>query len=380
MLNPRLFKRTKSTDFYKGHLDEIEMRFEIATQKTSQNSPIRAFFLAAMGDDVQIHTEALKSDLALVRFAAMSNSKFVPDIALLATEPLAKYAYAYNQASSAEIVERIGMTKQNLNPVVKELLLVHPNKTGELSELLALQPSYNPEEIYGDEVYAFFWEALGMESEEVDLEAAEALIYLSLLDAVETPGANYAFWVDIFEEVVPDGIEDFLQLVVEMPREVSDFTFCVSEIRCWASEKVSDENLIRLLAKDEVGPNSGVGGFYWADSRTPRNTLLMNPATPKDIFHSVWEEELSAPDELDSYLNGNLWRLAVSQYTPNEILEGIIARIEDGRIKEEITVSNLLIGEPQDFPSGLANNEALTGELAERVQALLVKHGLGIEE
>jgi hypothetical protein len=257
---------------------------------------------------------------------------------------------------------------------------VHPNKTNELAALFALEPNFDPQENYDDEAYAFFWEALGMESEEVDLEAAEALIYLSLLDAVEAPSANDAFWVEVFEDVAPAGIEEFLQLVVEMPREVSDFAYCVSEIRCWASEQVSDEKLIRILADDENGPYSGVGGFYWADSRTPRNTLLMNPATPKEIFHSIWEEEISTPDELDSYLNGNLWRLAVSQYTPIEILEGIIARIEDGRIKEEITVSNLLIGEPQDFASGLANNCALTDELAGRVQALLVKHGLEVEE
>jgi hypothetical protein len=380
MLNPRLFKRTNSKDFNKGHLDEIELRFEVATQKMPESSPIRYFFLASMGDDAQVHSEALKSDQPLVRFGAMTNAKFSPDIELLASEPLAKYAYAYNQASSAEIVERIGMSKQELNPVVKELLQVHPNKTSEMAALFALEPSFDPQENYDDEAYAFFWEALGLESEEVDLEAAEALIYLSLLDAVEAPGANDTFWVEVFEDVAPVGIEDFLQLVVEMSREVSDFAYCVSEIRCWASEQVSDEKLIRLLAQDEVGPQSGVGGFYWADSRTPRNTLLMNPATPKDIFYSIWEEELSTPDELDSYLNGNLWRLAVSQYTPIEILEGIIARIEDGRIKEEITVSNLLIGEPQDFASGLANNSALTDELAGRVQALLVKHGLEVEE
>lgn len=379
MLNPELFKRgDRGVGFqHRSHLTELDYRLEIVREKYLESSPTRAFYMAALIKDSGEIEKGLQSEHEMVRFAAMTNSNFTPTMDLLASEPLARYAFAYNQSTSTEILDQIAMSKKRQNPVIRALVEIHPNKSQEVAAFYALSPQEGNEE-YDDSSYDFFWEAMGYESEKIDLEAMKALTYLDLLNVIEVPGSNDSFWYDAILDIEPEGLTKLYKFYAQMPQDASGFYPDLCVLRCWAAEYLTDQTVIEMFADDDYRVSSGVGGFYWADSRSPRSCVIMNEKVNPDLVRRIFQEEIAGED-FDSYLNGVLWRLACSTFSPVDVTTEIVKMLSDGTIKDELTINNLLVGEPEDFPQGLYSNSQISKEAREIVMKMIEERGLSTD-
>jgi hypothetical protein len=377
MLNPDLFKRTSDSYRGKGQIAVLKERLEIVREKYLEGSITRSFYIAAMTEDAAIIHEALGSESEMLRFAALSNSHYLATKDVLNNEPLAYYALAYNQSTPTEILDEIGMGKKNKNPVVRALIEIHPHKSQELAAFYALSPKSDEEE-YDDSSYDFFWEAMGYETEKVDLDAMKALTYLDLLNVVEVPGSNDSFWYDAILENETRGLKALYEFYASMPQDASGFYYDLCVMRCWAAEYLTDKKTLEALSEDDYRVGSGVGGFYWADSRSPRSCVVMNEKVSPDLVRKIYQEEISR-NNYDEYLNGMLWRLACSPFSPQDVTTDIVFKIVAGVIKDEYVVNNLLVGEPDDFPQGLYHNSSLAPGVRATVNELVAKRGLSTE-
>jgi len=377
MLNPDLFKRKSDSYRGKGQIAVLEERLEIVREKYLEGSITRSFYIAAMTEDAAIIKKALGSESEMLRFAAMSNSHFTPTMEIYKSEPLAAYAYAYNQSTSAEIIDAIAMTKKSQNPVIRALVEIHPHKSKEVAAFYAISP-LEANEDYDDSSYDFFWEAMGYETEKVDLEAMKALTYLDLLNVVEVPGSNDSFWYDAILENETSGLKKLYEFYASMPQDASGFYYDLCVMRCWAAEYLTDKKTLEAFSEDDYTVSSGIGGFYWADSRSPRSCVIMNEKVSPDLVRKIYQEEISR-NNYDEYLNGMLWRLACSPFSPQDVTTDIVFKIVAGVIKDEYVVNNLLVGEPDDFPQGLYHNSSLAPAVRATVNELVAKRGLSTE-
>jgi hypothetical protein len=379
MLNPDLFKSGDSGVGYRhrSQVTELAHRLEIVTEKYPESSPTRAFYIAALSSDPRDIEKGMQSEHEMVRFAAMTNVGFVPTLELLKTEPLAKYAFAYNQSTSSEVLDAIALTKKkNQNGVIRALVEIHPNKSQEVAALYALSPLGENDE-YDDSSYDFFWEAMGYESEKIDLEAMKALTYLDLLNVIEVPGSNDSFWYEAILDNEPSGLKKLYEFAASMPQDASGFYEDLCVLRCWAAEFLTDKATLEAFSEDDFTVSSGIGGFYFADSRSPRSCVIMNEKVSPALVRKIYQDEIKNED-FDAYLNGVLWRLASSAFSPQDVTSGLVALIKDGTIKDEQTIENLLIGEQGDVPQGLYNNPSLSPETKGEVAEMIALRGLTV--
>ena len=359
--------QSDSGEALSAYKSEIAERLEVIYQEYPQCKLTQAFYLAASSADPTILKSSSNSESQMVRFAVMANSNFTPTMKLLETEPLARYAFACNQATENEILDRIALSHERQNPVIRALVETHPNKSQEVAAFYAMSPVVENQR-YDDPEYDFFWEAFGVEGE-VDLTAIEALIYLSMLDVVESPSLGSDFWGQAFDGPFPKGMNEVLSFFAKIPEDISKYAEFVVEVRTWAALEASELTEIENLSTDFNSTLTSYGQMEWVDSRSPRNSLILNSNTPISLLREIYDHEIENKCD-EAFINGTLWRFAVSEYTPQDILEDLISRVEDGRISDPILVKALLMGQPYDYPFGLRTNKNLTKEQLLRVEAL----------
>ena len=92
------------------------------------------------------------------------------------------------------------------------------------------------------------------------------------------------------------------------------------------------------------------------------------------------KEESEDSAGLNEFPHPVLWRLSCNPAAPEDVIEGIMSLIEQGLVTDEYAQSELLVGEPDDFPYGLVTNPAVKGALRARVEALMRERDLDPEE
>ena len=318
----------------------LQERLQKAQEAGANYSQLASIFEAAStADPTQLET-LKKHDSAAVRFSAFCNPLTVVTTSDLKSDPLIKFAAVFNPSTTTEMLDQIGLNQTLLNPVIPETIHNHKNASKEFRVFRAITDIGINEDLYEDETEMFFMEAIFDDGEVqtvIDLESLEALFYLYILGFIEAPRPTREFW-EYFLDSEPKNITENIELfgsLPAIPESLYDECEAVVGARCLAGGWSKNQDLIRSLVWDKQLLYTGVGGFYWQDSRSPRSSVAAN------------------------------------EHTPEDLLRGIISLIEKGLVTDEYTQSELLVGEPVDFPYGLVTNPAVKGELRNRVEVLM---------
>ena len=322
-----------------------------------------------------------KNDSPAVRFSTFCNPLTVVSSSDLKTDPLIKYAAVFNPSTPSEILDEIGLNQTSLNPVIPETIHGHKNASKEFKVFRAITDFGINDELYDDETEKYFYEAIfddGQVQSVIDLESLEALFYLYILGFIEAPRPTRDFW-EYFLDSEPKNITENIELFGSLPAipdSLYDECETVVGARCLAGAWSKNPELIRTLAWDKQLLYTGVGGFYWQDSRSPRSSVASNENTPADLLRTILKEESEDSAGLNEFPHPVLWRLSCNPAAPEDVIEGIISLIEQGVVTDEDAQSELLVGELDDFPYGLVTNPAVKGDLRKRVEALMHERDL----
>ena len=354
----------------------LQERLQKAQEAGANYSQLASIFEAAStADPTQLET-LKKHDSPAVRFSAFCNPLTVVTTSDLKSDPLIKFAAVFNPSTTTEMLDQIGLNQTSLNPVIPETIHNHKNASKEFRVFRAITDIGINEDLYEDETEMFFMEAIFDDGEVqtvIDLESLEALFYLYILGFIEAPRPTREFW-EYFLDSEPKNITENIELfgsLPAIPESLYDECEAVVGARCLAGGWSKNQDLIRSLAWDKQLLYTGVGGFYWQDSRSPRSSVASNEHTPADLLRSILKEESEDSKGLNEFPHPVLWRLSCNPAAPEDVIEGIISLIEKGLVTDEYTQSELLVGEPEDFPYGLVTNPAVKGELRNRVEVLM---------
>jgi len=315
-----------------------------------------------------------KHNSRAVQFATFCNPLTVISSLDLQSDPFIKFAAVFNPSTLTEILDEIGLNQTSLNPVIPETIHVHKNVSKEFQvfrEIIGFT-----EELYGDETEKFFTEAFFEDGEVrtvVDLESLESLFYLYILGFIEAPTPTGEFWEYFLSDEVTNINEtiDLFGSLPAIPESLYEECDAVVGARCLAGGWSKRPELLRSLAWDRQLLYTGVGGFYWQDSRSPRSSVASNEHTPTDLLREIFNEESEDSEGLNDFPHPVLWRLSCNPSTPEDVIEGIISLIEQNLVTDGDTQRELLIGEPDDFPYGLVTNPAVKGDLRNRVETIM---------
>lgn len=359
----------------------IQDRLRLAQAAGTEYAELADTFEAALTQDEQALANFAKHSSAAVRFAALCNPKWVITDSELANNPLAKYAAVFNPSTSSALLDQIGMIQPTKNPVIPEAIHAHKNASKEFQVFRAINDIGLNEDNYEDESEMYFYEAIfddGDVQGMIDLESLEALFYLYILGFIDAPSPTREFW-EYFLDSEPKNLSENLHLfgsLPAIPEDLYDECEAVVGARCLAGAWTHDVSLMRSLAWDKQLLYTGVGGFYWQDSRSPRSSVASNHKAPVDLLRMLYAEELADTEGLNAFPHPVFWRLACNPSSPHDVLEGIISLIEESKITEEYARRELLVGEDGDYPYGLITNPAVQGDLRARVEKLVIERNL----
>lgn len=364
---------------------KLQDRLRKAQDAGADFALLACIFEAASTVDSSQLENLRKHDSRAVRFSTFCNPLTVVSSLDVQGDPLIKFAAVFNPSTLTEILDEIGLNQTLLNPVIPEAIHNHKNASKEFQVFRAISDFEIKEELYDDETEKFFTEAIFDDGEVrtvVDLDSLEGLFYLYILGFIQAPRPTREFWnffLDFEVSNVTETIEMFGSLPA-IPESLYDECDAVVGARCLAGGWSKNPQLIRSLAWDRQLLSTGVGGFYWQDSRSPRSSVASNEHTPTDLLRDVFKEESEDSDGLNDFPHPILWRLSCNPALPEDVIEGIISLIEQNLVSDEYTQSELLVGEPEDYPFGLVTNPAVTGELRNRVETLMRARDLNPED
>jgi hypothetical protein len=194
-------------------------------------------------------------------------------------------------------------------------------------------------------------------------------------------------WLSVLDELEasPDmHFSELLRMFARMPAIPQDFYECeaINRVRVLAAEFTNEAADMERLVWDKKTLNTGVGGFYWLDSSSPRAGVAYNKNAPSEILKRIFLEESQDEVALHEYPAAILWRLAGNPSSPQEVLEGIVSLLESGAIHDEDGFSEigLLVGEEDDANVGLAWNPSVKSKLRTRVEMLMKDRDLEPED
>ncbi len=338
---------------------------------------------ATTGDSGKLAT-LCQHESEAVRFATAINPLTKITIADLQSNALLQFAAIFNPTTATETLDFIGQWGSALNFVIPEIGRRHQNASKELQALWAVvEPRleiehYDPDE-YEREKY--FFEATFGVSPNYDFnfsgDALKGLLYLHILGKIDAPDETGEFWADVYEyfESNPGKSADVLSLFARMPALPENFVDCgaVNRVRTIAAEMTDQVSEMERLVWDKNTLHTGVGGFYWLDSHSPRAAVAWNQNAPTELLMQIFIEESKDEKALTEYPVAVLWRLAANPNSPQAVLEGIVSLLESGVIGDSDGHSQrgLLVGEADDSAEGLVMNPSVKGPLRSRVEKLM---------
>jgi hypothetical protein len=365
---------------------ELQERLKVAQEAGPKYEELASIFEAAITEDVAKLSQYRTHPSAGVRFAAFINPLTEVSIIELDSDPLLKYAAIYNPSTSTQILDYIGLSKTSVNPIIPEAIHAHANASKEFQVFRAITDFGIMSEYYEEDSELYFFEAIYDSDADIrnslDLTALEALLFSYLLGLIEAPDATGEFWLLDFKKI-PANFSQLLEMFGRMPAISSNlYDVCgvVQRVRIVAAERSNVDSELEALAWDSETVCTGVGGFYWLDSLSPRAAVAWNRNSHSGLLQQIFNEEISNEERLKEYPASILWRLASNPSSPHDVLDGIIALIEQGRIVDEYAQLGLLVGEEDDWRVGLVTNPSVTGKLRARVEKLLRDRDLDPED
>ena len=365
---------------------ELQERLKLAQEAGPKYEELASMFEAAITEDVAKLSQYRTHASAGVRFSAFTNRLTEVSLADLDSDPLVKYAAIYNPSTSTQILDHIGLNKTSVNPIIPEAIHVHKNASKEFQVFRAITDFGIQDDLYEEENEKFFHEAIYDDFNDlevlIDLECLESLFYLYTLGHIEGPDETGVFWQSFYETIETnlEKMTEMLKMFANLPAIPEKIYTCgtVTRARCIAAEVTHDASIIEKLAWDTNTISTGVGGFYWLDSTSPRSSAAWNTNASPEILLRLFLEESKNEESLRDYPPSVFWRLAGNPSSPQEVFEGIIGLIEDDIIKDVDGFSqlSLLVGEENDMNTGLAWNPSITGEARLRVEKLMQDRGL----
>ena len=364
----------------------LQERLQEATKAGANYAQLAYMFEAASTGDLAKLAILRGHESRAVHFATFCNPLTIVSSSDLNIDPLIKFAAVFNPSTTSEILDEIGLAQTSTNPIIPDTIQSHKNASKEFKVFRAISDIRINEELYDNETEMFFTEAIFDDEGNVravsDLESLEALFYLYILGFIEAPDPTSGFW-DFLVDSKPKNITESIELfgsLPAIPESLYEECGTIVGARCNAGELSENSELIRALAWDKQLLYTGVGGFYWQDSRSPRSSVASNEHTPEDLLRTLFQEESNDTSGLGEFPHPVLWRLACNPKAPEDVLEGIISLIEQQLVTDEFAQSELLIGELNDFPYGLVTNPAVKGPLRIRVETLMRERDLDPSE
>jgi hypothetical protein len=357
---------------------DLQERLKLAQEAGPEYSELAFFFEAASTTDVDKLTEFQSNSSAAVRFASFVNPITHVSSADLSIDPIIKFAAIHNPATSREILDLIGLNQTAVNPVIPEVIHMHKNASEEFQVFRAITDFGISEDWYEDAASElYFRECIYDEDNKVhaniDLVTLEALMYIYLLGEVGAPSDTGEFWDYLFDSE-PKNLKENLALfgrMVAIPESLYDECSTIAGVRSLAGAWTKDISLMKSLMWDKQTLYTGIGGFYWQDSRSPRSSVASNSLATPEMLRQLFQEESNDEEGLGAFPHPVLWRLSCNASTPQDVLEGIVELIESEKVRDEYAQLELLVGEPDDFPYGLITSVAVQGDLRKRVEKLV---------
>jgi hypothetical protein len=368
------------------HGSPFKKRLPIAQEAGANYAQLAYVFEAASTEDLAKLDILRGHESRAVRFATFCNPLTLVSSSDLSVDPLIKFAAIFNPATPSEILDEIGFDQTSTNPIILETIEFHKNASKEFKVFKALSDIRINEELYDEEDQMFFTEAIfddeGNVRTVIDLESLEALFYLHILGFIDAPAPTNEFWDTFLFDSEPKNLIEIIELFGSLPAIPESLNACSAVVgaRCFAGELSKNSDLIRALAWDKQLLSTGVGGFYWQDSRSPRSSIASNEHTPEDLLRTIFKEESKDISGLGEFPHPVLWRLSCNPKAPEDVIDGIISLIEQELVTDELTQSEILVGELDDFPYGLITNPAVKGPLRIRVEALMRERDLDPSE
>ena len=369
---------------------EIKKRLLLAQDAGPQYAELACVFEAAITKDMQRLSELRGHSSAAVRFASKVNPLTNIMLSDLNKDETIKFAAIYNPTTSTEILNHIGLKETSINSIIPKVIHLHKNASEEFQVFYALTNSEKNDDSYAESLgELYFQEAIYDQSDEhrltktnIDLIALESLLYIYLLGYLEAPSPTGEFWDYIDESEVENLNKNFtlFGMMPAIPESLYEECATIVGVRCLAGAWSKDIKLMQSLMWDKQALYTGVGGFYWQDSRSPRSSVASNSEATAEMLRQLFEEELSDKEGLGAWPLPVLWRLSCNGKTPQDVLERIVTLIETKTISDELAQLELLVGEQDDFPYGLMTNKTVQGELRKRVVKLLRDNKLDPED
>jgi len=368
---------------------KLQERLKLAEEAGPRYQELASVYEAAITKDQMKLDQLRKHPSAAVRFVTYVNPLTIIVASDLESDPLIKFAAVQNPSTPTELLDLIGLNQTSVNPFIPETIHRHKNASKDFQVFRAITDFGLSEDKYTDEDEIYFSEAVYQETDDsysalrnTDLIALEALMYTYLIGAINAPRPTREFW-DYLLDSEPRNFNENLILFGQMPAiPVALYDECRTIVgaRCLAGALTKDVELMKSLMWDPQTLHTGVGGFYWQDSRSPRSSVASNSLATPEMLRQLFEEESKDQEGLGAFPHPVLWRLSCNAATPQDVLEGIVTLIESGKVTEEYAQLELLVGEPDDFPYGLITSVAVQGELRKRVEQLVRERDLDPED
>jgi hypothetical protein len=372
---------------------KIQKRLNLALEAGTQYIELAQMYEAATTED-KTKLEKFRNDPSrAIRFATFCNPNLEISISDLSKESFIKFAAVFNPSTSTEVLDEIGLNQSSINPVIPEAIHNHKNASKEFQVFRTLEGRNVDNENYEYENEKFFIEAIydsgdgnwfyGQAKKDIELEDLESLLYLYILGFIEASQPETEFWTYVYDdpesEVIVKNLELFGSLPA-IPKSLYDQCDAIVGARCIAGALTSNQELMRSLIWDNNCIWTGVGGNWWQDSRSPRSSVASNALADEELLRLIFEEESANEVGLGEFPHPVFWRLSCNQFTPQDVLSGIITLIENNKIDDEMTQEELLVGHSDDFPFGLATNPSIKGELRARVEKLMRERNLNPDD
>ena len=372
---------------------DLQKCFKLAQDAGVKYQELANVYDAAITVDSTRLSTLSESNSDAVRFATALNPLTKISIADLESNTLLQFAAIFNPTTSTEALDSIGLNGNVLNFIIPEIGRTHRNASKELQTLWAVTKSrleiefLDPDDDDDNEKY-FLEATVGVSPDydfDFDNDALEGLLYLHLLGKIDAPDETGEFWAGVHEyfEANPGKRTDVLSLFARMPALPENFDDCgaINRVRTIAAEMTEQVPEMETLVWDRNTLHTGIGGFYWLDSHSPRAAVAWNRHAPSELLIQIFIEESKNEKALADYPAAVLWRLAANPNSPQEVLGGIVSLLESGVIGDEDGYSQrgLLVGE-EDDSEGLALNPSVRGPLRLRVEKLMKEWDLDPED
>lgn len=365
----------------------IKARFKLAQEAGPKYTELAQILEAAFTSDFVKLNQFKNSPSKAVNFAYFTNKRVGVSKSDLGLDPLIKFAAVFNSSTSTEVLNEIECDQSLINPVILDAIRSHKNVSKEFQVFQTLSPlNFEGDLWFEDKRY--FVDAIYESSKknftyadvryETDLETLEALFYLHILGFIDAPKPAGEFWLYIEDSRI-NNLNQNLELfgsLPAIPKSLSHQYQSIIGARCLAAAFTKNLSLMHMLSWDKELVQTGIGGNFWQDSRSPRSSVCSNEFAPPLLLRSIFKEESENFQGLDAFPHPELWRLSCNPNTPQDVLAEIVTLIEKQLVSDAMTREELLIGHEDDYPFGLFTNTAVSGELRGRVVKLVKLHKL----